>query len=317
MTIAVVAAMADIIFPCPGCGSDKGAHVHIIKRPKKKKKKSYASFRTVKITKSWADSAEDTEEKRPVQRRYHPYKYLSVIGPFSKRNPVINPPTPKVKEVTEGLRNFAEYNAYWWMMHMIPFEIAPLYFQKYPEEWEQMKEDFCKHVLPASQFIRKITESAIDNRWDRSLIEWAEIVYTALTEGYRTASRKHYALTSDGKKKIYLSTKRIKQIKSMIEQQHILDFLEHEPYYNACITYMFNGAKADPELYEELKRLEQKYNHMLRDDLIKSWENNNNQNQNQSSNQNQNKNQENQYHYTYFEFRHRDEICCPSSRLVF
>ncbi len=40
----------DIISPCPGCVSEKGAHIRIIKRPKKK---SVPSDRMVKIPRSW------------------------------------------------------------------------------------------------------------------------------------------------------------------------------------------------------------------------------------------------------------------------
>jgi hypothetical protein len=111
------------------------------------------------------------------------------------------------------------------MILIIPFEIATLYFQKHPEEWEQMKEDYDKHVMPVHRIMSKAIKSGFDDRWDRSLVEW------------------------------------------------------------------------------ELKRLEQKYNVMLRDDLIESWENNG---QNQNKNQNQSRNQENKHCYTYFECRHPD-----------
>ena len=85
--------------------------------------------------------------------------------------------------------------------------------------------------------------------------------------------------------------------------EQVKDLPEHWTYYVAFITYVFEGVKRDPELYGELKRLEQKYNVMLRDDLIESWENNG---QNQNKNQNQSRNQENKHCYTYFECRHPD-----------
>jgi hypothetical protein len=79
-------------------------------------------------------------------------------------------------------------------------------------------------------------------------------------------------------------------------------FMEQAPFYITFMDSMLNVAKADPELYEELKRLEQKYDH-IRDDLIRSWENND-----QNQNQTQNRNQENLHYYTYFECRHPDNI---------
>jgi hypothetical protein len=292
---------ADVISPCPGCGSDKGAHVRIINRPKKKEKKSVLDYRTVRIPQSWLEmSSADVdapEEKISVQRRFHPYKYLSVIGLQCGRNPIINPPKPEVKQVTESMRNFAQYFALRIMILIIPFEIAPLYFQKHPEECEQMKEDFDKHVLPAHRIMWKVMKSGFDDRWDRSLVEWVDILITAIKKSPRKAREKHYGLTPDGER-IKLSINRIKQMKPWLWDM-VKDLPEHWSYYVAFITYIFEGVKRDPELYKELKRLEQKYNHMLRDDLIKSWEND-------SRNQNQTSNKENQHYYMYFEFRHHD-----------
>src|SRR5919198_5349150 len=108
MTVEAEETTADVIIPCPGCSSNN-THIRMIKRPKKKK--SCPSSRTVRIGYSWADSAEDTKEVRSVQRRLHPYKFLSVIGLGSERNPIINPPKPKVKQVTESMRNFVQYFA--------------------------------------------------------------------------------------------------------------------------------------------------------------------------------------------------------------
>jgi hypothetical protein len=104
---------------------------------------------------------------------------------------------------------------------------------------------------------------------------------------------------------IALSINRIKQMKSWFEPI-VLDFMKQAPFYITFIGFVFDAAIEDPELYEELKRLEQKYNH-IRDDLIRSWENND-QNQSQNQNQTQNRNQENRHYYTYFECRHSDDI---------
>jgi hypothetical protein len=232
-----------------------------------------------------------------------------VIGLHTKKNPIINPPKPEEKQVTDGLRNFAQYFALRIMTLIIPFEMAPLYFQRYPGEWEQMKEDFYKHVIPADRIMWKVMESGFDGRWDRSLVEWSDILITALETTNYTASRKHYGLSSDGSERIHLSIKRIKQMKPILWEL-VKDLLEHYSYYAAFIAYIFQGVKRDPELYKELKRLEQKYNHLLRDYLIESWEND----QNQEQSPTQNKDQENQY-YTYFECRHHNKEIYEKQKL--
>jgi hypothetical protein len=306
---------------CPGCGSND-VHIHRIKR------KANPTSRRVKVSQSWTDSEEDIEVKKPVQRRHHPYKYLSAVGASLKRNPAINLPRPRILEITDDMKLFAQYSACWWKLHLIPFEISPLVFEKYPEIWDDMKEDYYAHIVPAFKIVLKIMDSATDDKWDRSLTEWLEIILTASNEGYRAASRKYYGLTPNAEK-IYLSTKRIKQIESDIKKL-ASDVVEHMPYYFAFVTFMIKTAKSDPKLYEELKRLDKKYDRLIRDDLlIKGWEeekqkqkqelerqtNNNNmkkegQRETNSGGSNSNSittnhNEEENY-YEYYEFRHRD-----------
>jgi hypothetical protein len=92
-------------------------------------------------------------------------------------------------------------------------------------------------------------------------------------------------------KKIHVSAKRMKQIEPMIRQL-VLDFSRGAPFYITFINYILDATKADPELYEERKRLDQEYDHTIRDGLIKFLHK---------------EKLARQHHYTYFEFRHRDE----------
>jgi hypothetical protein len=196
------------------------------------------------------------------------------------------------------MKKLAKNYANWWKVYDIPFELAQLYFQKHPDAWYEMKEYIHEYVLPVRQILGKVMESAFDDRWDRSLTDWTDILITAIEESPRKAREEHYGLTPDGER-IKLSINRIKRMKSWLWDL-VKDLPKQVPFYITFMDFMFNIAKADPELYEELKRLEQKYD-QIRDDLIRSRENNINQNQSQS------KNQENQHHYTYFECRHHDK----------
>jgi hypothetical protein len=239
------------------------------------------------------------EEKISVQRRRNPYKYLSLMGVPTEKNPIINPrPEPGTVEVTEGMRKLAQNYANWWKVYNIPFELAQLYFKKHPDAWDEMKEYIHEYVLPVRRVLRKLLESVFDDRWDRSLAEWADILITAIDISPSKASKKHYGLTPDGDR-IELSVKRIKEMKRLLWEL-VKDLPKQVPFYITFMSFMGAAAREDPELYEELKRLEQKYDN-IRDDLIRSWENN-------SQNQTQSRNQENRHYYTYFECRHPDDI---------
>jgi hypothetical protein len=172
------AEVANVISPCPGCRSDQGAHVRILKRPRKKSK---------------SKSKEAAEEKGLIQNRRNLYKLLPLYGLPIVRNPsiIINPqkPGPRATEVTEDdMREFAQSCANWWKMYDIPFEIAPSYFQKHPEAWHQMKYYFYEYVLPTREILDKMIESMFDDRCSRSLLEWAYIIKTGLETSYYSAT---------------------------------------------------------------------------------------------------------------------------------
>jgi hypothetical protein len=278
---------ADIISPCPGCKSDQGAHIRIIKRPKKKK--SFPSYKTVKIPRSWPEmydaDVDIAEEKIPIQRRHNPDKYLSLMGLPPERNPIINP--PRTIEVTDGMRKLAQNYANWWKVYNIPFELARLYFQKHPDARDEMKEYFDEYVLPVRRILGKVMESVFDYRWNRSLRDWSDILITAIEKSPRKAREEHYGLTPDGER-IHLSINRIKQMKPWLWEQ-VKGLPKQTPFYITFIDFIFQAAKKDPELYEELKRLDQDYDYTIRDG--------------------------GQHYYTYFECRHPNKELYEKQKL--
>jgi hypothetical protein len=73
-------------------------------------------------------------------------------------------------------------------------------------------------------------------------------------------------LTPEGER-IELSVKRIKEMKPWLWDL-VKDLPKQVPFYISFMSFTGAAAKEDPELYKELKRLEQKYD-QLRDDLIR------------------------------------------------
>jgi hypothetical protein len=61
-----------------------------------------------------------------------------------------------------------------------------------------MKEYIREYVLPARRLLGKLIESVFDDRWDRSLAEWADILITAIDISPSKAREEHYGLTTDG-----------------------------------------------------------------------------------------------------------------------
>jgi hypothetical protein len=104
------------------------------------------------------------------------------------------------------MRKLAQNHANWWKVYNIPFELARLYFKKHPDAWDEMKEYIYEYVLPVRRVLRKLMESVFDDRWDRSLAEWADILITATDKSPGEASEEHYGLTPDGDR-IELSVK--------------------------------------------------------------------------------------------------------------
>lgn len=116
-----------------------------------------------------------------------------------------------IRQAIEGLRK--TYRSY-----TLPDEIAPLIFEKYPKVRKRI-EPICSLILEGHKISHKIIESASDDRWDRSLIDWMPICYTAKEVSLNAGSKNFFAITSEGKKK-YLSTKYIKQKKAANTKIH-------------------------------------------------------------------------------------------------
>lgn len=151
-------------------------------------------------------------------RNLHTLKYETFLGNFDPdKKPIINIPLPdpsdesytaKIKEMKDEVIGV-----------FLLAVIVPYVFTKYPDlydEYKSLESQFKMFLKAVGEFFVPIT----DNRWDRSMCEWVEIISYAKDYGYRAASRKFFAI-KDGKQK-YLSPNYIKQKAKAINKHYRL-----------------------------------------------------------------------------------------------
>ena len=153
-----------------------------------------------------------------------------------------------IRQAIEGLRK--TYRSY-----TLPDEIVPLIFEKYPKVKERI-EPICSLILEGYNISNQIIESASDDRWDRSLIDWMPICDTAKVS-LNNAKKNFFAITSEGKKK-YLSTKYIKQKKQQI-QKFIPGYEKFVPIYNVFVHFISIIVEYDHDRRKEAQKLELDY----------------------------------------------------------
>jgi hypothetical protein len=124
--------------------------------------------------------------------------------------------------------------------------------------------------------------------------------------------------------KHHVSVKRIKEMKFILGSQ-VLDLPEQWPYYVSFITYMLNGVKADPKLYEELIRLVQKHTPKFRElceelktefpEICDKLNAVFNELDKDSDKDNQNHEDQYSHYFTYFECRHPNKELYENQKL--
>jgi hypothetical protein len=181
-------------FKCPKCGRDYGSlRIKIVEQ--KFTQENMTTFKTKKD-----DQGEKI--KVPVKRNLHTYKYDTIFGDFDpNRKPIINLPEPTLGEssatVIEKMEKFMK------RFVLLP-EIIPVVLKKHPELVVGYK-DFTTGIRAFLKYINPL----IDNKWDRSWVEWTYIAEYAKDHGYNAASRRFPAI-KDGKN-TYLSPHHIKK----------------------------------------------------------------------------------------------------------
>ncbi len=123
------------------------------------------------------------EESVDIQRNIHPYKHISVLSHFANfwhkghdifpANPPINP--PRRSPVSDNDRSPAEKKLIESMDQNVKavsliVKMLPAIAEKYP--WVNILAEEC---IPHVNFMTDYWQSAVDNRYSRSMVEWYHI----------------------------------------------------------------------------------------------------------------------------------------------
>jgi hypothetical protein len=171
----------------------------------------------------------------------------------NNNRPIINPPKPKsepaASKTSEALHEGVK------RLSLLQ-KIAPLVMQRYPDI--KAIDHECKSIFAHyTMMLRQLLSSFTDDRYKRSLPEWALIVKYANDHGVRQAARKYSGETPDGTK-IPLSTKSIRERMNDPKRQEFFDTYSHyETKFLMFTSTVIGAVVQDPELlatYEEYER---------------------------------------------------------------
>lgn len=186
-------------FGCPKCGREFG---YLKRKIKRQRQTSMPIYRTKKDNYG-------VEQKLLIERNVHARKYDTLFGISDPdRKPIINPPEPHVSEFSD---TFVQKMEGLTKGLLVLEQILSFILQKYPKLLGRFQ-DFAGGMKLFVEYLNATT----DGRWDRSWIEWQEIVEYASTQGYNAASRKFYAIKKDDKK--YLSPNQIKEKIKVVDE---------------------------------------------------------------------------------------------------
>lgn len=207
--------------------------------------------------------------KERVNRTEHPYRYEAVMSYLfapevllnSHKKPVINPPKPepessKPADAIEDLNDsLVDLDKSFRLFR----KILPLVERKYPGIRAILKdneEELTKYI----KMFRELLNSATDDRYKRSLPEWALILKEAIEKSPRAAAKKYSGITPDGKE-IRLSAEYIHQkIKKISEGPEFFDIYSYyESIFIMIVSIVMKTVGQDPELLAIYKEYESDY----------------------------------------------------------
>jgi hypothetical protein len=198
----------------------------------------------------WDDYGRRVTKTPSINR--HTFKFDTYLQDFDpNKPPVINAPLPnpndksykaKIKEMkrmTIGLFSLGV--------------ILPFIFVKYPDLHAK-----CRILKSYLKLIGENSIPIVDDRWDRSMVEWIEILSYAKEYGYNAASRKFFALKNE--ERIYLSPNYIKQKAKAFDRAYAhLCNRERVNKYEECLLKIQKVLKNDRQLQNLLKKMRKQY----------------------------------------------------------
>jgi hypothetical protein len=187
-----------------------------------------------------------------VSRNLHTNKYETFIGNFDPtRIPIINAPLPNPDDKSYKAKVRVMKKMVIGMFSLAV--ILPFIFVKYPALYTKRR-----ILISYFETTGKYSIPIIDDRWDRSMVEWTEILSYAKEYGNHAASRKFYAIKS-GKQK-YLSPNYIKQKAKVFDRSYAL--LWNRTRAKKCketLLEIQQIMKNDKELQNLLKKMFRQY----------------------------------------------------------
>ncbi|MPZ07063.1 MAG: hypothetical protein GEU26_11725 [Nitrososphaeraceae archaeon] len=206
----------------------------------------------------------DEEAKIPINRKLHPWKYLSIVyalmGMRPSKNPYINPPSSREgpPAFDRTLDSFIDFFKRMSILHMT----IPKILAKYPEiNGFLEKYDLVDEIIHYQDILCRSINSAIDFRYSRSLIEWSEIARFADQRSDKAASKKFYGRYWDNGKKVHLSIRQIKK-KSRVLRNHGVSSSEFEQKIRRYIELLqpfIMIIQRDEEIFKEYKKIEREF----------------------------------------------------------
>jgi hypothetical protein len=246
--------------PCPRCGRQ----FEILKKEKVKgrAKLDRTQLPTFKKTVVGHDEVGNRiENESTIQRNIHPYKHISLLSHQTNvifndngsdkfpTNPRLNPPRPNTNRTRSSAERFLEESMRYHskVLHTMA-KMIPKIYAKYPKAITIL-EDLAPHF----KFMGDYWNSAVDNRYKRSMVEWNEIAKYANERTAKEASKKYYGIKPDGTKD-YLHPlqikKKINEMKDFNER-----FNEHLCGCLVAGMLLSNIIREDPELLQEHKKM--------------------------------------------------------------
>lgn len=255
-------------FQCPECGQDGRLRKKTIGiRPK--------STSNLKTENEWEDGEVVYSKKIQRTSRSHPNKWISFVNSLIGK--WINQ-----RDFGQSIKDYAINLA---TLRRVMLLVA----QKYPSMSSQINE-----WILSFQVFRVGLDSIVDNRYDRSLFEWADISQTALEEGIGAAAKKH-----SGFRGIRLSRNHIKDM-IPVGTKFAMAFPLALRDLNLLSMRISQVIFNDPELLEAYNRAE---------DDIRKWGLSSSSSvvSTDTRSEIEGKRRTREYRYPYFYVRHYDE----------
>jgi hypothetical protein len=207
------------------------------------------------------------EKTIPIERRLHPKRYLSLfasmVGVNTADNPPINPvhsqglqeKNPSYKRLHESILDFIKSN-------VLLSKMIPVILEKYQSDPKVYA--LVEKFVESSKIMRKYLKTIYDDRYSRSYSEWSKIAKYAGEQGVNAASKRYYGVDLAKNKKVFLSSKQIKNKRNSVTTEKDIDVGDFMVcHYLPVASFLVqNIISGDQELLNHYNRLSLEYDNI-------------------------------------------------------